>query len=76
MDVGVGVCENMSEIQCGGQGGHEGMIPGTSPANPISALFVMMKTSASELESRMWWAAHSALSESPRMEMDVMQEHH
>ena len=70
-----GVCEDMPEIQCGGQGGHEEIRPGTSPVKPISALSVIRQTSASGARSRSWWPTHSALRESPRMVMLVMQAH-
>ena len=71
----VGVCEDISEIQCGGQGGQDEIKPGTSPNNPISALSVMMDTDDSGATSRMWWLTHSALRQSPRMVMLVMRAH-
>ena len=75
VDEAAGVCEDMSEIQCGGHGGHEEIRPGISPIKPISALSVIRLTSASGARSRSRWPTHSALRESPRMVMLVMQAH-
>jgi len=75
VDEVVGVCEGMFEIQCDGQGGHEEISPGISPVKPISALSVIRLSSASGAISRSRWPTHSALRESPRMAILVMQAH-